>query len=363
MRLDFGELPRQKSERINMEQTTEQRAKNAQNNRTVDETQLMARLQKGYASLKHQIHRVIVGQDEVIDAMLCCMLAGGHCIVQGVPGLAKTMMVHSIADAMKLTFNRIQFTPDLMPSDIIGADIIQRDPQSKKRRYEFVKGPIFAHVVLADEINRTPPKTQAALLQAMQEREVTVAGRTYKLDEPFFVLATQNPIEQEGTYSLPEAALDRFMFMIYIDYPTAREEHMIVKQTTTRKKVSAQQVLGRNDMVLFQEIVRMAPVSDVLIGYCIKLTRATRPDDPLATAMVKQYLKWGAGPRSGQFMTLGAKAKALIEGRVTPNLEDVQVVSKLVLRHRVIPNFNAEADGISVEGILDDLVENVPLPK
>jgi len=346
-----------------MEQTTEQTTKNNHKSGRIDESELMNRLHKGYASLKQQIHKVIVGQDEAIDSMLCCMLAGGHCIVQGVPGLAKTMMVHSIADAMRLTFNRIQFTPDLMPSDITGADIIQRDPQSKKRKYEFVQGPIFANVVLADEINRTPPKTQAALLQAMQEREVTVAGRTFKLDEPFFVLATQNPIEQEGTYPLPEAALDRFMFMIYIDYPSAKEEHMIVKQTTTRKKIFAQQVLSRNDMVLFQEIVRMAPVSDMVIAYSIKLARSTRPDDPHATNMVKKYLKWGAGPRAGQFMTLGAKAKALIDGRVTPSFDDVKVVSKLVLRHRIIPNFNAEADGINVERILDDLVENVTLPK
>jgi MoxR-like ATPase len=346
-----------------MKQVAGQGVTNAQTNGAVDEGRLMARLHRGYTSLKQQIHRVIVGQDEVIDPMLCCMLAGGHCIIQGVPGLAKTMMVHAISDAMRLTFNRIQFTPDLMPSDITGADIIQRDPQSKKRRYEFVKGPIFANVVLADEINRTPPKTQAALLQAMQEREVTVAGRTYKLEEPFFVLATQNPIEQEGTYPLPEAALDRFMFMIYIGYPSAREEHLIVKQTTTSKKVSVQQVLDRNDMMLFQEIVRMAPVSDMVIAYCIRLARATRPDDVLATPMVKKYLKWGAGPRAGQYMTLGAKAVALINGRVTPSFEDVRDVSKLVLRHRIIPNFNAEADGISTEGILDDLVENVPLPK
>ncbi len=346
-----------------MEQTTERGVANSQTTNGVDEGQLMERLHKGYARLQHQIHKVIVGQDDVIESMLCCMLAGGHCIVQGVPGLAKTMMVHAIADAMKLKFNRIQFTPDLMPSDITGADIIQRDPQSKQRKMEFVKGPIFANVVLADEINRTPPKTQAALLQAMQEREVTVAGRTYRLNEPFFVLATQNPIEQEGTYPLPEAALDRFMFMIYIDYPSAKEEHLIVKQTTTQKKASARQVLDRNDMVLFQEIVRMAPVSDIVIAYCIKLARATRPEDQHATSMVKQYLKWGAGPRAGQYMTLGAKAKALIDGRVTPSFEDVQAVSKLVLRHRVIPNFNAEADGISVEGILDDLVENVSMPK
>jgi len=346
-----------------MEQTAGQEVRNLQTAASVDEGQLMGRLHKGYASLKQQIHRIIVGQEEVIDSMLCSMLAGGHCIVQGVPGLAKTMMVHSIADAMRLTFNRIQFTPDLMPSDITGADIIQRDPQSKQRRMEFVKGPIFANVVLADEINRTPPKTQAALLQAMQEREVTIAGRTYKLDEPFFVLATQNPIEQEGTYPLPEAALDRFMFMIYIDYPSAREEHLIVKQTTTSKKVIVQQVLDRNDMLLFQEIVRTAPVSDMVIAYCIRLARATRPDDALATAMVKKYLKWGAGPRAGQYMTLGAKARALISGRVTPSFDDVKLVCKLVLRHRIIPNFNAEADGVSIEKILDDLVENISLPK
>ena len=330
---------------------------------SISEAELIARLHKGYVELKHQIHKVIIGQESVIDSMLCCMLAGGHCIVQGVPGLAKTLMVHSVADAMSLSFNRIQFTPDLMPSDITGADIIQRDQQTRKRKFEFVKGPIFSNVVLADEINRTPPKTQAALLQAMQEREVTVSGQTYKLDEPFFVLATQNPIEQEGTYPLPEAALDRFMFMIYIDYPSAKEEHMIVKQTTTGRKKDAHRVLDRHNMMLFQEIVRMAPVSDTVIAYCINLARATRPTDHRATWMVKKYLKWGAGPRAGQYMTLGAKALALINGRITPSFEDVKAVSKLVLRHRVITNFDAEADAVSVETILDDLVKNVPLPK
>ena len=346
-----------------MEQPAEQQVENTPEPGSIDEAQLIERLHKGLVKLRYQIHKTVIGQDNVIDSMLCCMLAGGHCIVQGVPGLAKTLMVHSVADAMSLAFNRIQFTPDLMPSDITGADIIQRDPQSKKRRYEFVHGPIFANIVLADEINRTPPKTQAALLQAMQEREVTVSGRTYKLQEPFFVLATQNPIEQEGTYPLPEAALDRFMFMIYIDYPSAKEEHLIVKQTTTGKKSVIQSVLDRNDMVLFQEIVRMAPVSETVIAYCINLARATRPTSRRSTGMVKKYLKWGAGPRAGQFMTLGAKARALINGRITPSFEDVRAVSKLVLRHRVIPNFNAEADGISVEGILDDLVHQVPLPK
>ena len=344
-----------------MEHTTSQKLD--KESKTIDEHTLITRLNRGYVRLKQEIHNVIIGQDRVIDSVLCCMLAGGHCIVQGVPGLAKTLMVRSISDVLRLTFNRIQFTPDLMPSDITGSDIIQRDPQSQKRKYEFVKGPIFANMVLADEINRTPPKTQAALLQAMQEREVTVSGRTYKLDEPFFVLATQNPIEQEGTYPLPEAALDRFMFMVYIDYPTAKVEHLIVKQTTTGKKSTVQQVLSKEDMVLFQEIVKMAPVSDAVVAYCVRLARATRPGNKFATDIVGKYLKWGAGPRAGQYMTLGAKAKALIEGRITPGFDDVKAVSKLVLRHRVIPNFNAEADGISVEAILNDLVEEVPLPK
>ncbi|MCF7956105.1 MAG: MoxR family ATPase [Phycisphaerae bacterium] len=329
----------------------------------VSDTNLTERLQTGYADLKEQIHNVVVGQDEVLDSLLCCMLAGGHCIVMGVPGLAKTLMVHSVSEALKMRFNRIQFTPDLMPSDITGTDIIQEDPESRQRRYEFVQGPIFANVVLADEINRTPPKTQAALLQAMQEREVTVSGRTYKLEEPFFVLATQNPIEQEGTYPLPEAALDRFMFMVYIDYPNAEEEQQIVKQTTSGKKVDVKRILSREDMVLFQEIVRMAPVSDMLIEYTVRLARATRPDDPFATDMVKKYFKWGAGPRAGQYMTLGSKARALIKGRINPSFEDVKKVCKLVLRHRVIVNFNAEADGISVDEILDDLIKRVPLPK
>jgi len=330
---------------------------------SVDEDQLIVRLQDGYDRLKQQVHQVIVGQDEVIASVLCCMLAGGHCIVQGVPGLAKTLLVHSIADALRLRFSRIQFTPDLMPSDITGADIIQRDAQSKKRTFEFIRGPIFANIVLADEINRTPPKTQAALLQAMQEREVTVSGQTHKLTEPFFVLATQNPIEQEGTYPLPEAALDRFMFMVYIGYPTAKEEHLMVKQTTTGRKHTIENVLDGNDLVLFQEIVRAAPVSDRVIAYCIRLARATRPTDASATSMVKTYLKWGAGPRAGQFLTLSAKAYALIKGRITPSFEDVKTISKLVLRHRVIPNFNAEADGVSVEAMLDDLLERIPVPK
>ena len=330
---------------------------------STNQTQMLERLQQGYAKLKEQIHKSVVGQDEVIDAVLCSILAGGHCMVQGVPGLAKTLLVHAISEALDLTFNRIQFTPDLMPSDITGTDIIQEDRQTGHRSYRFLKGPIFANVVLADEINRTPPKTQAALLQAMKERERTVAGRTYKLDEPFFVLATQNPIEQEGTYSLPEAALDRFMFMVMIDYPGLEEEYQIVKRTTTGQSANIEPVLNKEDIILFQEIVRMAPVSDRIIQYCVNLARASRPDDPMAPEFVKKYLKWGCGPRAGQFMTLGAKAKALIHNRITPSYEDVQSVCKLVLRHRLILNFNAEADGISPDSIIDAILKHVAIPK
>ncbi|MBP8304625.1 MAG: AAA family ATPase [Phycisphaerae bacterium] len=325
----------------------------------VNDREVFLRLQRGYTQLKQQIHKVVVGQDPVLDAVLCSMLAGGHCIVQGVPGLAKTLMVHAIAQALDLTFNRIQFTPDLMPSDIIGSDIIQADPQTHKRRYEFLKGPIFANVVLADEINRTPPKTQAALLQAMQEREVTVMGRTFPLDRPFFVLATQNPIEQEGTYPLPEAALDRFMFMAFIDYPSIKEEHLIVKQTTTDQQAAVGRVVSKQDMLLFQGIVRRAPISDTVIAYAIRLARATRPKDPLATDLVRRYVKWGAGPRAGQFMTLGAKALALMHGRPSPGYGDVRAVCPLVLRHRMITNFSAEADNVTREAILADLLEKV----
>jgi MoxR-like ATPase len=346
-----------------MEQVTQEHTKHEEIKKGGNDGELMNRLQAGYVQLKQEIHKIIVGQDEVMDSLLCCMLAGGHCLVQGVPGLAKTLMVHSTAEALNMRFNRIQFTPDLMPSDITGTDIIQEDSESRQRRYEFIRGPIFANVVLADEINRTPPKTQAALLQAMQEREVTASGRTYKLESPFFVLATQNPIEQEGTYPLPEAALDRFMFMVYIKYPSETEEHAIVKQTTTGKGRVVSQVLAKEDMVAFQEVVRMAPVSDPVITYCVRLARATRPDDKYAGDKVKRYVKWGAGPRAGQFMTLGAKARALIKGRVTPGFDDVKAVAPLVLRHRVIPNFNAEADGVNVEQIVQDIVEHTPLPK
>lgn len=327
------------------------------------EEAVLNKLVQGYSNLTREIHKVIVGQDEVIESVLCCMLAGGHCLVQGVPGLAKTLLVTSLSRALRMTFNRIQFTPDLMPSDITGTDIIQQDPKTMQPCYNFVRGPIFANVVLADEINRTPPKTQAALLQAMQERQVTTSGTTYELPKPFFVLATQNPIEQEGTYNLPEAALDRFMFMTYIDYPPLDDECDIVKRTTTGKEKNVEPVLDAKHILLFQEIVRRAPVTDAVIKYCVYLARATRPEDPLSTEMAGQYFKWGAGPRASQFMTLAAKARALIHGRVTAGHEDVKAMCKAVLRHRVTVNFNAEADGIAVDTVLDNLIDRVQPPK
>jgi MoxR-like ATPase len=328
-----------------------------------DEEAVLKQLVEGYAALTQEIHKVVVGQDEVIESVLCCLLAGGHCLVQGVPGLAKTLLVTSLSQVLRMTFNRIQFTPDLMPSDITGTDIIQQDPKTGQPCYHFVRGPIFANVVLADEINRTPPKTQAALLQAMQERQVTTSGTTYVLPEPFFVLATQNPIEQEGTYNLPEAALDRFMFMTHINYPPLNDECDIVKRTTTGKGGSIGPVLDAEQMIQFQNIVRMAPVADSVIKYAVYLARATRPEDSMATDKVRQYFKWGAGPRAGQFMTLGAKARALIHGRVTAGYDDVRAICKLVLRHRVTVNFNAEADGIAVDTVLDDLIAHIHPPK
>ena len=314
-------------------------------------------------AIETEVGKVIVGQKKVVRHVLTGILAGGHVLLEGVPGLGKTMLIRTLGDVLELEFSRVQFTPDLMPSDITGTDIIEENRETGHRSYRFLRGPIFANVVLADEINRTPPKTQAALLQAMQERELTISGRTYKLDEPFFVLATQNPIEQEGTYSLPEAALDRFMFMVMIDYPNINDEYRIVKKTTSGRKVSIEPILNKEDILLFQERVRRSPISDRIIKYSVNIARATRPDDPLATDVVKKYLKWGAGPRAGQFMILGAKARALIHNRVTASYEDVQYISRLVLRHRIIPNFSAEADGVTSDQIINDIIKNVALPK
>ena len=298
----------------------------------------------------------IVGQDEPIEGILTAILAGGHALLVGVPGLAKTLMVSTVAEALALTFHRIQFTPDLMPSDITGTEIIEEDHATGKRAFRFVHGPIFANVVLADEINRTPPKTQAALLQAMQEHEVTAAGETYRLEEPFFVLATQNPIEQEGTYPLPEAQLDRFMFELRVDYPTQKEEETIVEQTTGGAEITMEPVLDAPTLVNLQSLVRRIPVSQGLIRSAVTLARMTRPTDADAPALVKEYVDWGAGPRASQYLVLGAKALAAIDGRPMADLEDVKKVAPSVLRHRVVTNFAAEAADRTSEDILTELI-------
>ena len=293
-----------------------------------------------------EIGKVIVGQDKVIEQLLMSLLSAGHCLLVGVPGLAKTLMISTLARVLDLKFNRIQFTPDLMPSDITGTDIIDEDRSSGKRAFRFVKGPVFANVILADEINRTPPKTQAALLQAMQEHEVTAAGETHTLDEPFFVLATQNPIEQEGTYPLPEAQLDRFMFNVFVDYPSADEEQEIVRTTTTVAAHELEIVLSAESIIAFQQLVRRVPVSNHLVAYAVNLARATRPSENNAPDFIKKWVNWGAGPRASQYLILAAKTKAILEGRPTPGPDDVRFAAYPVLRHRIVTSFNAEADGV-----------------
>ncbi len=316
-------------------------------------------LSNSYQKIKSEIAKVIVGQDKVVEQLLISLLASGHCLLVGVPGLAKTLLIHTLADVLNLKFNRIQFTPDLMPSDITGTEIIEEDHTTGKRRFRFVKGPVFANIILADEINRTPPKTQAALLQAMQEHEVTAAGETYKLDEPFFVLATQNPIEQEGTYPLPEAQLDRFMFNVFVDYPSSDEENRIVKETTTVQKHELGKILSPEDIINFQKLVRRVPVSDHLVQYSVNLVRATRPNDTTAPDYIKNWVNWGAGPRASQYLILAAKTKAVLEGRPTPGPEDVRFAAYPVLRHRIVTSFNAEADGVDTEEIIKRVLETV----
>ena len=306
---------------------------------------------KKYAILKKEISKKIVGQEDVIEQVLISIFSKGHVLLVGVPGLAKTLMINTIADCMGLSFNRIQFTPDLMPSDIIGAEILD-----ESRKFKFIKGPVFANVILADEINRTPPKTQAALLEAMQEKSVTVAGQNYSLNEPFFVLATQNPIEQEGTYPLPEAQLDRFMFNVMVKYPTFKEELAIVEGTTSNKRVEINKVISSEEILNFQELVRKTPIAPNVIDYAVKLSVKTRPNEELATDKVKKYISWGAGPRASQFLVLGAKCNALLNGKYSPDIEDVKAVSKPILRHRIVRNYIAEADGLSVDDIIDSLI-------
>jgi MoxR-like ATPase len=304
-----------------------------------------------YKALKNEIHQVIVGQDEVVDQVLISIFSRGHALLIGVPGLAKTLLVNTIAQTLGLSFNRIQFTPDLMPSDIIGSEILD-----EHKNFKFIKGPLFSNIVLADEINRTPPKTQSALLEAMQERSVTAAGNTYKLPAPFFVLATQNPIEQEGTYPLPEAQLDRFMFNIWVDYPSYVEELAIVKVTTNDSKVELKQILTGEQIMEYQELVRRVPVPDNVLEYAVKLVGKTRFDSEFAPQMTKDFISWGAGPRASQYLIIGAKCHALLNGKFSPDIEDVKAVAKPILRHRIVRNYRAEAEGFSMDRIIEELM-------
>ncbi|MFC6876697.1 AAA family ATPase [Flavobacterium myungsuense] len=300
--------------------------------------------------LKKEISKIIVGQDEVVDQVLLSIFSGGHALLVGVPGLAKTLMVNTISQALGLDFKRIQFTPDLMPSDILGSEILDEN-----RQFKFIKGPIFSNIILADEINRTPPKTQAALLEAMQERAVTIAGHNYKLDLPYFVLATQNPIEQEGTYPLPEAQLDRFMFSIKLDYPSFAEEVQVVKSTTTDAKVSVNPLFTAQEIIDFQHLVRRIPVTDNVIEYAVTLVSKTRPDNALSNDFIKNYIDWGAGPRASQNLILAAKTHAAFNGKFSPDIEDVKAVAIGILRHRVVKNYKADAEGITIEKIIASL--------
>jgi len=310
-----------------------------------------------------ELRKRIVGQQAVIDELLISLFSRGHCLLVGVPGLAKTLLISSLAEILDLNFNRIQFTPDLMPSDIIGTDIIQDDVETGSRSFRFIKGPVFANIVLADEINRTPPKTQAALLQAMQEYKVTTGGTTYELDLPFFVLATQNPIEQEGTYPLPEAQLDRFMFNIYIDYPEPADEKQIVMQTTSAYDPELEHILTGEEILRLQKIVRKVPIAESIVDYAVKLTGNSRSTNPDAPDFIKDWVNWGAGPRASQYLVLGAKARAIMYGRYHVSYEDIKAVAKPVLRHRILTNFNAEADGITSLNIIDRLLEITEPPE
>jgi len=312
--------------------------------------------------LVNEVHKAIIGQDEMIEQMLICIFARGHCLTIGVPGLAKTLAVSTLAQALHMKFARIQFTPDLMPSDITGTEIIDQDQATGQRSFRFVKGPIFANIVLADEINRTPPKTQAALLQAMQEYEVTSAGKTYNLDLPFFVMATQNPIEQEGTYPLPEAQLDRFMLSINIDYPSRSEEREIVMSTTQTAKRDIRAVLGGRDVLWIQQLVRQVPTSQHMVDYAVDLARATRPKEPPSPDFVKNWLAWGAGPRAAQNMILGAKARAILHGRFAVIADDIRALAFPVLRHRIFTNFNADAEGVDTEQVIEKILATIPEP-
>ncbi len=325
--------------------------------KNIPDTQAVAELKKDFDRIRSEVGKVIVGQREVVEHLLIGMLARGHCLLVGVPGLAKTLLIKTLSNVLDLKFSRIQFTPDLMPSDITGTEIIEDDRATGSKSFKFVKGPIFANILLADEINRTPPKTQAALLEAMQEHHVTAAGERYLLDEPFFVLATQNPIEQEGTYPLPEAQLDRFMFNLWLDYPSGEEEVEIVKATTSMHVPELGHILGRKEILFYQDLVRRVPVADNVIAYAVDVVMKTRPRHPAAPEFIRNWLSWGAGPRASQYLILGAKTRAILDGRFTPEIDDVRAVVGPVLRHRIVPNFNAEADGVSAIQIVERLLQ------
>ncbi len=326
------------------------------------EAQAIQSLSVAYRKMREEIGKVIIGQDEVVDQLLIALFSRGHCLLVGVPGLAKTLLVSTVARILQLSFRRIQFTPDLMPSDITGTDILQDDAETGRKVFQFMPGPIFTHILLADEINRTPPKTQAALLEAMQERHVTVGAQTYGLPNPFFVLATQNPIEQEGTYPLPEAQLDRFMFNTVVRYPTADEELQILKRTTGNQKPKLEPALTGEQIIALQEVVRRVPVADHVFEYARDIVRATRPGEADASPMVKKYLSWGAGPRAGQYLIVGAKARAILEGRFHVSTEDIRAIVRPVLRHRILTTFQADSDGVSVDDVISQLVESIPSP-
>ena len=327
-----------------------------------EEVQAIEKLMTGRDLISEQLKKVIVGQEKAIDQILMAFFAGGHCLLEGVPGLAKTLMIKTLAQILNLQFKRIQFTPDLMPADITGTDVLEEERSTGHREIRFIQGPIFANILLADEINRTPPKTQAALLEAMQEYHVTAGGTMYNLEQPFFVLATQNPIEQEGTYPLPEAQLDRFMFKIVIDYPSEEEEVAIVSSTTSIDEPELETVLSGEDIIMLHQIVRRVSAADNVVQYAVKLARATRPKSKDAPDFIQQWVRWGAGPRAGQYLILGAKARGILRGRVNASIEDVKSVANAVLRHRVLTNFHAEAEGVDSDAIITRLLDTVQEP-
>lgn len=322
------------------------------------DTQLVEQLATRINDVKRQIGNVIVGQDDVVDQLLISLFARGHCLLVGVPGLAKTLLIRTLAESLDLSFSRVQFTPDLMPGDITGTEVIEDNVTTGQKAFRFVKGPVFANIVLADEINRTPPKTQAALLEAMQEHSVTASGTTYRLEEPFFVLATQNPIEQEGTYPLPEAQLDRFMFNLRLDYPSFDEEVLVVRNTTSGAVPNVSKVMAAPEIISYQDLVRRVPVAENVVLHAVKLVRATRPDEA-SSKIVKDFLRYGAGPRASQYLVLAAKSRAALHGRFTPGISDVNAAALSVLRHRIVTNFSAEAEGVTSDAIINELVESV----